>query len=66
MSRLEALSDRLVLVGGEDSRGELPYRTAAFLAERLGTELLHFPCGHTGLTTYPAALVEHMAKALRA
>ncbi|MFH8606766.1 hypothetical protein ACH4D5_04670 [Streptomyces sp. NPDC018029] len=66
LSRLEALSDRLVLAGGEDARGELPYRTAAFLAERLGTELLRFPGGHTGLTTYLAAFVERMAKALRA
>ncbi|MEU1014188.1 alpha/beta hydrolase [Streptomyces sp. NPDC005898] len=66
MGRLAALSDRLVLAGGEDSRGELPYRPAAFLADRLGTELLHFPGGHTGLTTHPAAFAEHMAKALRA
>ncbi|MHC5907717.1 alpha/beta fold hydrolase [Streptomyces sp. S6] len=53
--RLKALSDRLVLACGQDSRGELPYRPAAFLAERLGTELLHFPGGHIGLTTHPAA-----------
>ncbi|SCF84741.1 hypothetical protein GA0115255_108634, partial [Streptomyces sp. Ncost-T6T-2b] len=39
--RLEGLSDRLVIAGGQDSRGELPYRSAAFLAERLGTELQH-------------------------
>ncbi|MBH5333717.1 alpha/beta hydrolase [Streptomyces pactum] len=51
--RLKALSDRLVLAGGQDSRGELPYRPAAFLAERLGTGLLHFPGGHIGLTTHP-------------
>lgn len=43
--RLEELSDRLVFAGGQDSRGELPYRSAAFLAERLGTELQHFPGG---------------------
>ncbi|MEU5579258.1 hypothetical protein ABZ791_02230 [Streptomyces huasconensis] len=55
-----------MLIGGEDSRGELPYRTAAFLAERPGTELPHIPGGHPCLTTYPAAFVEHMAKALRA
>ncbi|MFF7300483.1 alpha/beta fold hydrolase [Streptomyces sp. NPDC008265] len=52
--RLAALSDRLVLACGQDSHGELPYRPAAFLAEHLGTELLHFPGGHTGLTTHPA------------
>ncbi len=55
-----------MLIGGEDSRGELPYHTAAFPAERLGTELPHFPGGHTGPTTYPAAFVKPMAKALHA
>ncbi|MFB8141888.1 alpha/beta fold hydrolase [Streptomyces parvus] len=64
--RLEGLSDRLVIAGGQDSRGELPYRSAAFLAERLGTELQHFPGGHVGLTTHPAEFGELLRKALRA
>lgn len=64
--RLEGLSDRLVIAGGQDSRGELPYRSAAFLAERLGTELHHFPGGHIGLTTHPAEFGELLRKALRA
>lgn len=64
--RLEALTDRLVLACGQDSRGELPYRAAAFLAERLGTELQHFPGGHTGLTTHPAEFGELLRKSLRA
>ncbi|WP_405780023.1 alpha/beta fold hydrolase [Streptomyces sp. NBC_00859] len=64
--RLEALSDRLVLACGQDSRGELPYRPAAFLAGRLGTALLHFPGGHTGLTTHPAEFGELLRKAFRA
>ncbi|MEU9037452.1 alpha/beta hydrolase [Streptomyces sp. NPDC048352] len=64
--RLEALSDRLVLAGGRDSVGELPYRPAALLAERLGTELLHFPGGHTGSTTHPAGFGELLRKAFRA
>ncbi|EDY60437.2 MULTISPECIES: alpha/beta hydrolase [Streptomyces] len=64
--RLEGLSDRLVIAGGQDSRGELPYRSAAFLAERLGTELQHFPGGHIGLTTHPAEFGELLRKALRA
>ncbi|WP_078607208.1 alpha/beta fold hydrolase [Streptomyces flavidovirens] len=63
--RLEALSDRLVLACGHDSRGELPYRPAALLAERLGTELVHFPGGHTGLTTHPAEFGELLRKVLR-
>ncbi|MFF4948107.1 alpha/beta fold hydrolase [Streptomyces chattanoogensis] len=64
--RLAALSDQLVLACGHDSRGELPYRPAALLAERLGTELLHFPGGHTGLTTHPVEFGELLRKTLRA
>ncbi len=64
--RLEALSDRLVLACGQDSRGELPYRPAAHLAEHLGTDLLHFPGGHTGLTTHPAEFGELLRKVFRA
>ncbi|NUW46975.1 alpha/beta fold hydrolase [Nonomuraea rhodomycinica] len=64
LDRLEALSDRLVLAAGTDSRGELPYRPAALLAERFGTELVHFPGGHTGLSTHPAAFGELLRKVL--
>ncbi|MFE1810334.1 alpha/beta fold hydrolase [Streptomyces sp. NPDC059533] len=64
VDRLAALSDRLVLACGRDSRGELPYRPAALLAERLGSELLHFPGGHTGLTTHPAEFGELLGKVL--
>ncbi|MEU8589524.1 alpha/beta hydrolase [Streptomyces sp. NPDC048664] len=63
VDRLTAVSDRLVLACGQDSRGELPYRPAAFLAERLGQELLHFPGGHIGLTTHPTAFAELLRKA---
>ncbi|MFB6557764.1 MULTISPECIES: alpha/beta fold hydrolase [unclassified Streptomyces] len=66
IDRLETLADRLALACGQDSRGELPYRPAAFLAERLGTELLRFPGGHTGLTTHPAGFGELLRKAFRA
>ncbi|MFE7399016.1 alpha/beta fold hydrolase [Streptomyces sp. NPDC057557] len=65
MNRLGALSDQLVLAGGQDSRGELAYCPAALLAERLGMELLHFPGGHIGLTTHPAQFGELLRKALR-
>ncbi|WP_067139149.1 alpha/beta fold hydrolase [Microtetraspora malaysiensis] len=66
VDRLKALSDRLVLAGGADSGGELPYRSAAFLAELLGTELIHFPGGHTGLSTHPAEFGELLRKVLSA
>ncbi|MFG2287135.1 alpha/beta fold hydrolase [Streptomyces sp. NPDC048595] len=63
LHRLEARVDRLVLAGGRDSHGELPYRAAAFLAERIGAEFLHFPGGHTGLTTHPDEFGEALRKA---
>lgn len=65
LDRLAALSDRLVLAGGQESQGELPYRPAAFLAERFGTELRHFPGGHIGLTTHPAEFGELLRTSLR-
>lgn len=66
VDRLAALADRLVLACGQDSRGELPYRPAALLAEHLGTELRHFPGGHIGLTTHPAEFSEALRNAFRA
>jgi pimeloyl-ACP methyl ester carboxylesterase len=65
IGRLEGLLERLVLAGGQDSPGELPYRAAAYLAERLGTELQHFPGGHVGPTTHPEEFGEHLRKILR-
>ncbi|NJP94529.1 alpha/beta hydrolase [Nonomuraea sp. FMUSA5-5] len=66
LDRLRTLSDRLVLAAGEDSRGELPHRTAACLAERLGTEFVLFPGGHVGLTTHPAEFGALLRKVLSA
>ncbi|TYB50329.1 alpha/beta fold hydrolase [Nonomuraea sp. PA05] len=66
VERLRTLSDRLVLAAGEESRGELPYRPAAFLADRFGTELVHFPGGHVGLTTHPAEFGALLRKVLTA
>ncbi|RSS50704.1 alpha/beta hydrolase [Streptomyces sp. WAC07061] len=66
VQRLGALADRLVLAGGRDSGGELPYRAASFLAERLGTELLRFPGGHIGTTTHPAEFAGALRKAFSA
>ncbi|MEV7090375.1 alpha/beta fold hydrolase [Streptomyces sp. NPDC093085] len=62
--RLEALVDRLVIAGGQDSRGELPHRAAAFLAERLGAEFRYFPGGHVGLTTHPVPFGERLREVI--
>ncbi|MEV4570245.1 alpha/beta fold hydrolase [Nonomuraea sp. NPDC049419] len=65
LDRLQALSERLVLAGGVESRGEVPYRPAAVMAERFGTELVHFPGGHTGLSTHPDEFGALLAELLR-
>ncbi|WP_328315711.1 alpha/beta fold hydrolase [Streptomyces sp. NBC_00388] len=65
IDRLEELSHQLVLAGGQESRGELAYRPAALIAERLGRELLHFPGGHTGLTTHATPFGEALREAFR-
>ncbi|KIF76776.1 alpha/beta hydrolase [Streptomyces sp. 150FB] len=50
---LAAVSDRLVLAAGRETRGHLPYRPAALLAERLGGTVTEFPGGHSGFTELP-------------
>uniref|UniRef100_A0AAU2JY42 Alpha/beta hydrolase n=1 Tax=Streptomyces sp. NBC_00049 TaxID=2903617 RepID=A0AAU2JY42_9ACTN len=50
---LAAASDRLVLAAGRETRGHLPYRPAAALADRLGGEVTEFPGGHSGYTDCP-------------
>ncbi|MGC7096298.1 alpha/beta fold hydrolase [Amycolatopsis lurida] len=64
LDRLRELSTQLVLAAGHDSPGELTYRPAAHLAGLFGTELAHFPGGHTGLTTHPAEFAAQLRKTL--
>jgi pimeloyl-ACP methyl ester carboxylesterase len=45
---LQAAPTRVVVGGGIASRGQFAQRTAAALAERLGTPLRDFPGGHAG------------------
>jgi pimeloyl-ACP methyl ester carboxylesterase len=58
VDRLRALRDRLVIAGGRDSHGELPYRAAACLAALTGAELAHVPGGHLGPATHVSAYGE--------
>ncbi|WP_020521331.1 alpha/beta fold hydrolase [Catelliglobosispora koreensis] len=59
---LSKLAEAQVIVGvGEESEGELAYRTATALATALGTEPVVFPGGHTGFADDP----ERFAKPLR-
>jgi clorobiocin biosynthesis protein CloN7 len=45
---LQTAPTRVVVAGGTTSKGEFAQRTAAALAERLGTPLVDFPGGHAG------------------
>jgi pimeloyl-ACP methyl ester carboxylesterase len=45
---LRAASTRIVLAAGVDSEGQMAYRGALAVAERLGTEPVIFPSGHGG------------------
>ncbi|WP_406230816.1 alpha/beta fold hydrolase [Nocardia sp. NBC_01009] len=55
---LATVSDRLVLGAGELTRGKLPHRPAAALAENLGLSLTIFPGGHSGFTDEPEAFTQ--------
>jgi clorobiocin biosynthesis protein CloN7 len=51
LSAVQAGAARVVVAGGTTSKGEFPQRTAAALAERLGTPLIDFPGGHGGFAS---------------
>jgi hypothetical protein len=45
---LRAVPTRTVIAAGAESEGELTYRAAVAVAERLGTEPVIFPSHHAG------------------
>jgi clorobiocin/coumermycin A biosynthesis protein CloN7/CouN7 len=51
IASLQAAPTRVVPAGGSTSRGQLPQRTAAALAERLAQPLINFPGGHAGFAS---------------
>lgn len=51
LSALAGTSKRVVVAIGTDSKGELPQRAAAVLAERLRTSPVEFPGGHAGFVS---------------
>ena len=51
VAALQAAPTRVVVAGGTASKGEFPQRSAAALAERLGTQLVDFPGGHGGFAS---------------
>ncbi|HEX6501313.1 MAG TPA: alpha/beta hydrolase [Micromonosporaceae bacterium] len=50
---LRAASTRIVVAGGVTSKGQLANRSAAALADRLGTPMVEFPGGHAGFMEHP-------------
>ncbi|MFI7383145.1 hypothetical protein [Streptomyces sp. NPDC049813] len=53
-TRLQTMVARLTLAAGARTRGHLPHRPAALVAERLGLPLAEFPGAHNGWSTHPA------------
>jgi clorobiocin biosynthesis protein CloN7 len=51
LAALQSGPARVVVAGGTTSKGEFPQRTAAALAEHLGTPLIDFPGGHAGFAS---------------
>lgn len=60
LDALTAVKDRIVLVGGEESREHFPYRPNLVIGERLGLKVEDVPGDHVGYVsrreTFPAAL----------
>jgi clorobiocin/coumermycin A biosynthesis protein CloN7/CouN7 len=51
ISALRAAPAQVIVAAGTTSKGQFAQRTAAALAERLGTPLMDFPGGHVGFAT---------------
>lgn len=64
LDALRTRAARLTLGAGSGSRGELPHRTAAFLAERTGGRLAEFPGGHLGAVERPEEFADRLAALL--
>ncbi|MET8724557.1 alpha/beta fold hydrolase [Streptomyces misionensis] len=54
----------LTLAAGADSHGHVLYRTAEFLAERLGGAFTEFPGGHLGTLEHPVEFADRLAESL--
>jgi len=61
---VEAAPGRVVVAGGSTSEGEFAHRSAAALADRLGTRLVTFPGGHGGFASDPTEFVAVLRRTL--
>ncbi|MFI2207345.1 alpha/beta fold hydrolase [Streptomyces sp. NPDC020192] len=57
-----AAGQHLTLAAGADSRGQLLYHTAEFLADRLGGRFAEFPGGHLGALDHPEEFADLLAE----
>ncbi|MFE9997680.1 alpha/beta fold hydrolase [Streptomyces avermitilis] len=64
VTALTALSPRLTLGAGVDSRGQLLHRTASLAAELSGGGFVEFPGGHVGALEHPVEFAEQLAETL--
>ena len=64
MAALKAAAYQIVPAAGRTSQEAWPHHAAAELAERLGTELVEFPGGHTGYVLRPKAFAQRLREVL--
>jgi pimeloyl-ACP methyl ester carboxylesterase len=64
LDALRAVSGKVVLAGGEESRDTFPYRPNLTLAERLGLKVVDFPGDHTGYVIEPVGFASRLAEIL--
>ncbi|MBF6136269.1 alpha/beta hydrolase [Nocardia otitidiscaviarum] len=58
-------ADRLILAVGRETRGCLPYRPAAAIADRLGGSVTEFPGAHNGVRTDAEGFAHRVIEVLR-
>jgi acetyltransferase/esterase len=64
IATLKGISDKLILAGGDISRGDFPYQPNRVLSQQLGVEITHFPGGHVGFVTHPYEFADAMVDLL--
>ncbi|MER7186331.1 alpha/beta fold hydrolase [Streptomyces hyaluromycini] len=62
--RPPAALPRLTIAAGVDSKGQLLYRTAEFVAEHTGATFTEFPGGHLGVLEDPAGFADRVRQSL--
>src|SRR5215471_21616025 len=60
LAALAAHAERLVLVGGRDSRDQMTYQPNKALARQLGLNLIDVPGGHLGFMASPAEFAKEL------